>query len=172
MSSQKKYNSFDKKLAQECLNEGWGIIDTSGRTRDFTETSTIALCSNQIHFSIQFKPKIKKSIFEKYSRKYSQKKIVNMIHCLGLYYCLKNTIHRMPGVFICSDGLNPPDIVHYLKNLLGVNYDTQKIRIYRSLTPFLGKKNIGHKLAKKINKNKQKPTKQFSLKMFEEKYKL
>jgi hypothetical protein len=62
-----KERFIKRKEANELYKNGWGIIDTSGRTRQEGEKSTIALSSNTIAIFVRFKSKLKKTILLKHS---------------------------------------------------------------------------------------------------------
>ncbi len=168
------YKEITRELALERMNAGWGIIDASGRVRVTKERNTTALASqNGIKYSVKSLAYVKKQIRNKYlqpkhKKKYSAESLIARIHAIEIYYCLKNNLKKMPGVFICGEGINPALLRQHLRNLLGGNYDASKIRIHQSLRGMLGKKNIGHNLAYNVNKKgkKAKESKKLSKKNF------
>ncbi len=154
-----KSENYTKKDANLLWEKGFGLIDTSGRTRNPEEGSTIALSSKKLDYTIRFEAKVKKTIFRNYLKKYPEERFKAIIHCIGLFYCLKDSIDKMPGVFICADGFNIGLIKHYLKDFLKEKYNDEKIVIYSSLSKIFGKKNKADKLARKTNKGDFRPTK-------------
>lgn len=147
-----------RKDANKLIEQGWGIIDTSGRTRNLEEGSAIAMASNDVEISILFKAKIKKNVFNKFSNSYSSERLKLLMHSTGIYYILKHYFDDVSGVFICSDGFAPSNLKHVLKNFLGFDFKDDKVKIFSSLKKILGKKNKGDRLAYDVKKGLKKPT--------------
>ncbi len=82
-----KPKKIDREEARKLWDSGWGLIDTCGRTRTHKEKSTIALASKKIRYTIMFKSKIKKEIYDKHLIKDSKEQFKTMLHCAGIYCC-------------------------------------------------------------------------------------
>jgi hypothetical protein len=154
---------FSRTQAKELFHQGWGIIDTSGRTRSLKEKSVIALVTNKIEFSILFEAHMKRRFFEIYNSNYSKEHLLNLLHSIGLFILVKDYIENIPGIFICADGFNPGRLKHNLGNFLRNKDQIQKIHIFSSLKPILGKKNPADRLAYFVNKQNRNPTKRLTL---------
>jgi len=140
-----------KSKGKEYWNKGFGLIDTSGRTRDQKAKSTIALASKTIKYTVHYKAKVKRNIYKNY-KNYPKENLIIITHCVGIFYCLKEYIENMPGVFICCDGLHKGKMKHYLEIMLREKYNKEKIMILDSLRKIFSKKNQADRLAYKTNK--------------------
>jgi hypothetical protein len=149
---------INRVQARQMLNDGWGIIDASGRTRSDSEQSVIAFASSKYSRTVLFKASLKREILRKYLSVYSREMLIARMHCVGIVLCLKNYLSDTPGVFICSDGIDPGTIRHHLKQMMGNELVEKKLLVHSSLKSFLGKKNIGDRLAYSVNKQGRKPT--------------
>lgn len=152
-----KHSPWNKESAALRIREGWGIIDTSGRTRSPAERSVIALTYKSEEITIKYKANIKSQVLSHFEKKYSQSEIITRMHCAGIYLALKDRLKFLPGVFICADGINPASITNRLKQHLG-GAATGKLHVYHSLAEFLGKKNKADRLANEVNKGRKRAT--------------
>ncbi len=147
MGKKRRLPNIDRKEAKTRIESGWGIIDTSGRTRVSRERSTVALASKNISYAVQCKANSKTQIFRAYKNCYPKEDLNVIIHATCIFYCLDPHIDTIPGVFICADGMGPGRLTHHLQRMLGQKYQKNKVLVYSSLAPFLGKKNAGDRLA-------------------------
>ena len=148
----------DKEKGKKLLSDGCALIDTSGRTRSIKEKSVLALASRNIEFTILMLASEKKKVSRKLIEKYGERRASTIIHCVKLYYALKDYIDICPSFYICCEGFDIGLLKHYLKQFLNIKYHEKKIHIEKSLKTLFGKKNIADKLARKVNKEGKKPT--------------
>lgn len=147
-----------KKKGARLLTEGYALVDTSGRTKNLTEKSVLALASNKINFTVLFSASEKKKIFDKLvKRGISEERAKAIMHSTKLYYAIRNSISNCPGIYICCDGFDSGLLKQYLKLLMGTAYHEGKINFERSLKAMFTKKNIADRLAFKVNKDGKKP---------------
>jgi len=148
------------KQGQILLLKGYGLIDTSNRTRKLSERSVLALASKDIEFTVLLKSRDKKLIFKKLieTKNYSRNHAITLIHATKIYFALTNHLSLLSGVHICADGFNKGLLKHYLQLLLKNRFENSKINIHRSLRNKFGKKNIADKLAKRVLRKQEKPS--------------
>ena len=152
------FENLTREEGDKLWDLGYALIDTSGRTRSIQDNSCIAIASKYCEHTVMYKSAVKKKVAGNLDKKLSKESRIAFMHSVGLAECLLKHLGDHPGVFICSDGHKIGRLKHYLKMIMGDQYDDNKIMIRRSLKLPFGKRNPADRLAWSTVRNRNKPS--------------
>jgi len=140
-------------------------IDISGNMKFLYKDSVMAFATKdgKIYNTIFLDKELKRKIFIKYRSRI--KNIKEQMHCVMIYYCIKDYINEISEMKICPD-VSPNKLHHYLRLLFSSNGLFLKIK--KTIKP-VKHNSFAHKIAYKTYKRKIKPniiiTKEMILKL-------
>jgi hypothetical protein len=125
-------------------------VDQAGKVENTSVDTILALCSDEIQYSIKIPKKIKQEIFNKCKKRH-KKNITFRLFAYGLYLLLKNKVNKNSIIIIDNEyhGHDKDIKVMLLKNL-----EVSKDQIRFDL---VGKKDLSHKVANQTFNGKLKP---------------
>lgn len=125
-------------------------IDQSGKIEDTSVDTILAMCSNDIQYSIKIPKKLKQDLFIK-CKKSSKKNLTFRLFSFCLYLLLKNKIQKNSIILIDEEysGHNAD-----IKQLLLKNLKIKKEQITFGL---VGKKDASHRVANQTFSGRLKP---------------
>jgi len=128
-------------------------IDISGNMKFLYKDSVMAFATKEgdISNTILLDRRLKREIFVKYRSRI--KNIKEQMHCIMIYYCIKNYLNKISEMKICPD-ISPNKLHHYLRLLFSSNNLFLKIK--KVIKP-VKHDSFVHKIAYKTYQKKIKP---------------
>ncbi len=123
-------------------------IDISGQIQQKNLNSALGCKRDDgMERGVFLKSKIKKDILKKYS---TQKNIIERVHCILIYYCIRDFLEGVDRVVVCRD-INFRRMKKLLLVFLGGKLDGVKIVQRKSCS----EKSLAHNVALKTKRNKK-----------------
>lgn len=127
-------------------------IDVSGNVKFLYNDSVMAFATKEgdVSNTVFLDKRLKREIFVKYKNRI--KNVKEQLHCIMIYYCIKDFIDRISKMKICPD-ISPFKMNHYLGLYLPKD---SFLKIKKRITP-VKHDSFVHKIAYKTYQKKVKP---------------
>jgi hypothetical protein len=137
-------------------------IDISGQIHQKNLNSALGVNREDGEWrSVFVKSKVKKEILREYKGQIVS--LIEKIHCILIYYSIKDFLGRVDELIICRD-IN----FRRLKRLLPLLFENNLENIRINQRESNGKKSLGHNIASGTKKHKRKATVTLNLEMIED----
>ena len=136
-------------------------IDISGNMKFLYKDSVMAFSDKDgsMFNTVFLSSKLKREIFSKYKNKIVDLK--DQMHCIMIYYCIKDYINKISRMKICPD-ISPNKIHHYLE--LYFSNDNVFLKIKKRIRSVKHSSKV-HKIAYLTYQKKMKPNSRLSKRM-------